>query len=172
MCTSLSPGECTSDNPLLVWKKVMSSAMHTVCPLSGHLATTSAGMWPSSLAFERVMKIRKGAFNPEAPTNDLLGRRTSKNEEQYGYNVRNELIAADEVSYAYDDVGLHAPTSGNEMGNCATASSSTIRIPLWRVDKRSSVCYCSTFLWIFGTSQIKSGCGGLDYVGLGGLFRL
>ncbi|MGN0890655.1 MAG: hypothetical protein ACI4W7_03280, partial [Candidatus Spyradenecus sp.] len=45
-------------------------------------------------------------------TNDLLGRRTSKNDEQYGYNVRDELIAADEVSYAYDDIGNRTTAEG------------------------------------------------------------
>ena len=37
-------------------------------------------------------------------THDLLGRRTSKNNEQYSYNVRDERISANEVSYAYDDI--------------------------------------------------------------------
>ena len=45
-------------------------------------------------------------------TNDLLGRRTSKNDEQYGYNIRDELIAADEVSYAYDDIGNRTTAEG------------------------------------------------------------
>ena len=45
-------------------------------------------------------------------TNDLLGRRTSKNAEQYGYNVRDELISADEVSYAYDDIGNRTTAEG------------------------------------------------------------
>ena len=45
-------------------------------------------------------------------TNDLLGRRTSKNDEQYGYNVRDELIAADEVSYNYDDIGNRTTAEG------------------------------------------------------------
>ena len=45
-------------------------------------------------------------------TNDLLGRRTSKNDEQYGYNVRDELISADEVSYNYDDIGNRTTAEG------------------------------------------------------------
>ena len=45
-------------------------------------------------------------------TNDLLGRRTSKNDEQYGYNIRDELIAADDVSYAYDDIGNRTTAEG------------------------------------------------------------
>ena len=55
----------------------------------------------------------------------LLGRRTSKNEEQYGYNVRDELISADEVSYNYDDIGIYAPTSVSEVGNRTTAEAKT-----------------------------------------------
>ena len=47
-----------------------------------------------------------------AYTNDLLGRRTSKNDEQYTYNVRDELIAAGEVSYAYDDIGNRTVAEG------------------------------------------------------------
>ena len=33
------------------------------------------------------------------------------------YNVRSELISADDVSYAYDDIGIYAPTSVSEVGN-------------------------------------------------------
>ena len=36
---------------------------------------------------------------------------------QLRYNIRDELIAADEVSYAHDDIGLYAPTSMSEVGN-------------------------------------------------------
>lgn len=45
-------------------------------------------------------------------TNDLLGRRTSKNDEQYSYNVRDELISADDTSYAYDDIGNRTTAEG------------------------------------------------------------
>ena len=44
-------------------------------------------------------------------TYDAAGRRVSKNDEQYGYNVRNELILATnivtgtEFAYCYDDIG-------------------------------------------------------------------
>ena len=34
------------------------------------------------------------------------------NDEQYGYNIRDELIAADEVSYAYDDIGNRTTAEG------------------------------------------------------------
>ncbi len=45
-------------------------------------------------------------------TNDLLGRRSSKNDEQYGYNVRDELTSANERTYAYDDIGNRTTAEG------------------------------------------------------------
>ena len=43
----------------------------------------------------------------------LLGRRcVFINDEHYGYNVRDELISADEVSYAYDDIGNRTTAEG------------------------------------------------------------
>ena len=57
-----------------------------------------------------VWKSKRGAA--------LLGCRcVFINDEQYGYNVRDELISADEASYAYDDIGIYAPTSVSEVGN-------------------------------------------------------
>ena len=47
-------------------------------------------------------------FSVYAYANDALGRRTSKNDEQYGYNVRGELVSATgngNYSYQYDDIG-------------------------------------------------------------------
>ena len=56
----------------------------------------------------------------------LLGRRcVFINDEHYGYNVRDELISADDLSYAYDDIGVHAPTSVSEVGNRTTAEGKT-----------------------------------------------
>ena len=57
--------------------------------------------------------------------NDLLGRRTSKNDEQYGYNVRDELISGQGLTYAYDDIGIYAPTSVSEVGNRTAAEGRT-----------------------------------------------
>ena len=52
-----------------------------------------------------VWKSKRGAA--------LLGRRcVFINDEQYGYNIRDELIAADEVSYAYDDIGNRTTAEG------------------------------------------------------------
>ena len=69
--------------------------------------------------------VTNATYSTYVYTNDLLGRRTSKNDEQYGYNVRDELISADEVSYAYDDIGIYAPTSVSEVGNRTTAEGKT-----------------------------------------------
>ena len=52
-----------------------------------------------------VWKSKRGAA--------LLGCRcVFINDEQYGYNIRDELIAADEVSYAYDDIGNRTTAEG------------------------------------------------------------
>ena len=56
--------------------------------------------------------VTNATYSTYVYTNDLLGRRTSKNDEQYGYNIRDELIAADEVSYAYDDIGNRTTAEG------------------------------------------------------------
>ena len=56
--------------------------------------------------------VTNATYSTYTYTNDLLGRRTSKNDEQYGYNIRDELIAADEVSYAYDDIGNRTTAEG------------------------------------------------------------
>ena len=65
-----------------------------------------------------VWKSKRGAA--------LLGCRcVFINDEQYGYNVRDELISADEASYAYDDIGIYAPTSVSEVGNRTIAEGKT-----------------------------------------------
>ena len=52
-----------------------------------------------------VWKSKRGAA--------LLGcRYVFINDEQYGYNIRDELIAADEVSYNYDDIGNRTTAEG------------------------------------------------------------
>ena len=56
--------------------------------------------------------VTNATYSTYVYTNDLLGRRTSKNGEQYGYNVRDELIAADDVSYNYDDIGNRTTAEG------------------------------------------------------------
>ncbi len=56
--------------------------------------------------------VTNATYSTYVYTNDFLGRRTSKNDEQYGYNIRNELISANEVSYAYDDIGNRTTAEG------------------------------------------------------------
>ena len=52
-----------------------------------------------------VWKSKRGAA--------LLGCRcVFINDEQYGYNVRDELISADDLSYAYDDIGNRTTAEG------------------------------------------------------------
>ena len=46
-----------------------------------------------------LVAVTNATYSTYVYTNDLLGRRTSKNDEQYGYNARDELTSADEVSY-------------------------------------------------------------------------
>ena len=52
-----------------------------------------------------VWKSKRGAA--------LLGcRRAFINDEQYGYNARDELTSADEISYNYDDIGNRTTAEG------------------------------------------------------------
>ena len=56
----------------------------------------------------------------------LLGRRcVFINDGQYSYNVRDEFIFGQNQTYAYDDIGVHAPTSVSEVGNRTTAEGKT-----------------------------------------------
>lgn len=45
-------------------------------------------------------------------TTDLLGRRSLKSGNLYGYNIRDELISANDISYAYDDIGNRTTAEG------------------------------------------------------------
>ena len=53
-----------------------------------------------------------GVWKSKRGTPLLTCRRVFINDEQYGYNIRDELIAADEVSYAYDDIGNRTTAEG------------------------------------------------------------
>ena len=59
-----------------------------------------------------ITAVTNATYSTYVYTNDLLGRRSSKNDEQYSYNVRDELIAANEVSYNYDDIGNRTTAEG------------------------------------------------------------
>ena len=82
-------------------------------------------MWTYEPYRDLLTAVTNATYSTYVYTNDLLGRRTSKNDEQYGYNGRDELISADDVSYAYDDIGIYAPTSVSEVGNRTTAEGKT-----------------------------------------------
>ena len=56
--------------------------------------------------------VTNATYSTYVYTNDLLGRPTSKNDEQYGYNVRDELISVNDTSYAYDDIGNRTTAEG------------------------------------------------------------
>ena len=56
--------------------------------------------------------VTNATYSTYVYTNDLLGRRTSENGEQYSYNIRDELVAADDVSYHYDDIGNRITAEG------------------------------------------------------------
>ena len=69
-------------------------------------------MWTYEPHRDLLTAVTNATYSTYVYTNDLLGRRTSKNDEQYGYNVRDELISADEVSYNYDDIGNRTTAEG------------------------------------------------------------
>ena len=69
-------------------------------------------MWTYEPYRDLLTAVTNATHSTYVYTNDLLGRRTSKNDEQYGYNARDELISADEVSYNYDDIGNRTTAEG------------------------------------------------------------
>lgn len=70
----------------------------------------------------RVWKSKRGT--------PLLGCRcVFINAAQYGYNVRDEFISADDISYANGDIGVHVPTNISEEESRTAAVSSTTHIP-------------------------------------------
>ena len=71
--------------------------------------------------------VTNATYSTYVYTNDLLGRRTSKNDEQYGYNVRDELISADDLSYAYDDIGNRTTAEGKTYSCPNTTTMATKR---------------------------------------------
>ena len=82
-------------------------------------------------------------------TNDLLGRRTSKNNEQYGYNVRDELTSANDTSYAYDDIGNRTTAEGktytaNNLNQYTAIDDFT---PQYDADGNQTLIQTSTGIW-------------------------
>ena len=82
-------------------------------------------------------------------TNDLLGRRTSKNDEQYGYNIRDELIAADDVSYAYDDIGNRTTAEGKTytVNNLNQYTVIDDFVPQYDADGNQTLIKTETGIW-------------------------
>ena len=68
--------------------------------------------WTYEPHCDLLTAVINATYSTYVYTNDLLGRRTSKNDEQYSYNVRDELISADDTSYAYDDIGNRTTAEG------------------------------------------------------------
>ena len=82
-------------------------------------------------------------------TNDLLGRRTSKNDEQYGYNIRDELIAADDVSYNYDDIGNRTIAEGKTYttNNLNQYTAIDDFVPQYDADGNQTLIKTETGVW-------------------------
>ena len=87
--------------------------MSTMCYKCGQqTAKVPMTTYCNKASEELLTAVTNATYSTYVYTNDLLGRRTSKNDEHYGYNVRDELISADEVSYAYDDIGNRTSAEG------------------------------------------------------------
>ncbi len=82
-------------------------------------------------------------------TNDIHGRRTSKNDEEYGYNTRDELISADAVTFAYDDIGNRTVAEGktytaNNLNQYTAIDTFT---PTYDLDGNQTSIQTSTGIW-------------------------
>ena len=80
---------------------------------------------------------------------DLLGRRVSKNDEQYGYNARNELIAADALAYVYDDIGNRIVAEGKTYvaNNLNQYTKIDDFVPEYDADGNQTLIQTSTGVW-------------------------
>ena len=76
------------------------------------------------------------------------------------YNLHDELISVDDIFYAYDDIGIRAPTSASEAGNRTTAEGKTYTannlnqytaiddfIPEYDADGNQTLIKTSTGVW-------------------------
>ncbi len=100
-------------------------------------------------------------FSSYAYTNDATGRRVSKNDEQYGYNLRDELVSASSTnnvySYVYDDIGNRITSNENGESKAYIANdlnqySSIIDavdafVPQFDVDGNETLVRTSTGVW-------------------------
>ena len=67
----------------------------------------------------------------------------------YGYNVRDELIAADEVSYAYDDIGNRTTAEGKTYtaNNLNQYTAIDDFVPEYDADGNQTLIQTSTGVW-------------------------
>ena len=93
--------------------------------------------------------VTNATYSTYIYTNDLLGRRTSKNDEQYGYNVRDELISADNVSYAYDDIGNRTTAEGKTYtaNNLNQYTAIDDFVPQYDADGNQTLIKTETGVW-------------------------
>ena len=80
----------------------------------------------------------------------LLGRRcVFINGEHYDYNVRDELIAADEVSYAYDDIGNRTTAEGKTYtaNNLNQYTAIDDFVPQYDADGNQTLIKTETGVW-------------------------
>ena len=93
--------------------------------------------------------VTNATYSTYVYTNDLLGRRTSKNDEQYGYNIRDELISANDTSYAYDDIGNRTIAEGktytaNNLNQYTAIDNFT---PQYDADGNQTIIKTETGVW-------------------------
>ncbi len=93
--------------------------------------------------------VTNATYSTYTYTNDLLGRRTSKNDEQYGYNVRDELIAVDEASYNYDDIGNRTTAEGRSYtaNNLNQYTAIDNFVPQYDADGNQTLIKTETGIW-------------------------
>ena len=90
----------------------------------------------------------------------LVRRCVFINDGQYSYSVRDELTSGQNQTYAYDDIGVHAPTSVSEVGNRTTAEGKTYTannlnqytaiddfVPEYDADGNQTLVKTSTGIW-------------------------
>ena len=105
--------------------------------------------WTYEPLRDLLISVTNATYSTYVYTNDLLGRRTSKNDEQYGYNVRDELISADNVSYAYDDIGNRTTAEGKTYTANALNQYTAIDdfTPQYDADGNQTLIKTSTGIW-------------------------
>ena len=111
--------------------------------------TNDVVTWSYEPHRDLLTAVTNATYSTYVYTNDLLGRRTSKNNEQYSYNVRDELIAADNVFYNYDDIGNRITAEGktytaNNLNQYTAIDDFT---PQYDADGNQTLIKTSTGIW-------------------------